>query len=71
MTANDSKSYLCYQKKLADEYNNTYCTISTKHINADYYALMEEIESSHKTPTLFVKWRKNNRKFLNKRTAVE
>ena len=38
MTANDSKSYLLYLNKLADQYNNT-CdrSINKKPINADYY----------------------------------
>ena len=39
MTANNSKSYLPYLKKLADQYNNTYHhSLSKKPINADYSA---------------------------------
>ena len=43
LTANDSKSYLGSLNKLVDQYN-----IDKE--NADYFALSEEIESSHKTP---------------------
>ena len=51
MTANDSKSYLGYFNKLVDEYNNTYYHfIDKKPIDADYSALTEDIESSHKAP---------------------
>ena len=51
MTANNSKSYLGYLKKLADEYNNTYHRfIGKKPIHTDYSALTEEIEFSHKSP---------------------
>ena len=47
MTAN-SKSYLSYLNELVDEYKNTY-----RHsTDADYSALSEEIESSHKAPNL-------------------
>ena len=50
MTADDSKFYLGYLNKLVDEYNHTYhCSIDKKPIHADFSALTEEIESSHKT----------------------
>ena len=50
MTADDSKFYLGYLNKLVDEYNHTYhCSIDKKPIHADFSALAEEIESSHKT----------------------
>ena len=50
-TANDSKSYIGYLNKLVDEYSNTYhYFIGQKHVNADYSALTEEMESSHKVP---------------------
>ena len=40
LTANDSKSYLSYLNKLADQYNNTYHhSIGNKTINADYSLL--------------------------------
>ena len=49
MTANDSKSCLGYLNKLLDQYNNTYHhSINKKPIDADYSALTEKIESSHK-----------------------
>ena len=49
MTANDMKSYLGYLIKLVDEFNNTYHrSICKKPINADYFVLFEEIESSLK-----------------------
>ena len=51
MTVNGSTSYLSYFNKLVDQYNNTYhCSIGKKPVNADYSALSEEIESSHKAP---------------------
>ena len=52
MTANDSKSYFSgFLNELVDEYNNTYHrSIGKKPIDADYSALTEKIESSHKTP---------------------
>ena len=51
MTANDSKSYHGYLNKLVDEYNNTYhCSIGKTTIDADYSALIEEIEKNAKAP---------------------
>ena len=44
-TANESKCYLDYLNKLVDECNN-----SSNRFHADYYALSEEFQSSHKTP---------------------
>ena len=49
MTANDSKSYLGYLNKLVD--NSTYQhSIDKKPVDADYAALNENIELSHKAP---------------------
>ena len=49
--ANNSKSYFCYLNKSVGESNNTYHhSIGEKPIDADYSALTEEIESSHKAP---------------------
>ena len=51
MTANDSKSYLGYLNKLENEHNNTYHhSIDKKPIDADFFYLAEEIESSYKSP---------------------
>ena len=51
LTANVSKSYLGYLNKQVDEYGNTYhCSISKNPADADFSALTEEIESSHKAP---------------------
>ena len=49
MTANDSKFYLSYLKKLVDQYDNTYHhSINKKPIKADYSALTEKIETNAK-----------------------
>ena len=49
MTANDSKSYLSYLNKLADNYNNTYHhSIGKKPTNGDYPALTSKIETNPK-----------------------
>ena len=49
MAANDSKSYIGNLNKLVDQCNNTdHCSIDNKPIYADYFALTEKIESSHK-----------------------
>ena len=49
MTANNSKSYLSYLNKLADQCNNTYHhSVSKKPINADYSALTEKSETNPK-----------------------
>ena len=51
MTADHSKSYFVYLNKLEDEQSNIYHrSIVMKTIHADYSALPEEFESSHKTP---------------------
>ena len=51
MTVNDSKSYIGYLNKLEDQYNNTYHpSIGRKPVDADYSALTEKPESSHKAP---------------------
>ena len=49
MTANDSKSYLPYLKKLVHQYNNIYHhSINKKPIDAYYSALTEKIETDSK-----------------------
>ena len=51
MTANDSKSYLSYLNKLADQYNNAYRhSIGKKPTNDDYSALTEKIEGNPTAP---------------------
>ena len=51
MTANDKKSCLNYLSNLVDQYNNTYHhSIIKNSINADYYALTENIETNPKAP---------------------
>ena len=51
MTDNDSKFYLPQLNKLVDQYNNTYHhSINKKHINADYSASTENIETNPKAP---------------------
>ena len=53
MTANDRKPYLNFFNKLADQYNNNYNnSIGKKVVDAGYFALTEEIESSYKAPKL-------------------
>ena len=53
MTANDSKSYLNYLNKLADEYNNTYHrAVGKKLIDADYSVLCKAIETNREAPKL-------------------
>ena len=47
MTANDSKSYLPYLKRLVDQYNKIYHhPINKKFINADDSALTEQIKTN-------------------------
>ena len=48
MSANDSRFYLDYLKKIADQYNNTYCSIDKKPIGANRFDLTEEVESCYK-----------------------
>ena len=49
MAANNSKSHLSYLNKLVDEYNNTYHnSIGKKLIDADYFTLNEETDTSQK-----------------------
>ena len=51
MTTNDSKSYLGYQNRLANEYNNTYRrSIGQESIDADYSTLTEKTETNYKAP---------------------
>ena len=42
MTANDSKSYLAYLNKLADQYNNTYHHSITKKLDIANYSTLNE-----------------------------
>ena len=67
MTANHSKSYFLYLNKLVDQYNNTYhCSINKRHINADYSALIEKIETNPKVP----KFKVNNRVRITKYSNI-
>ena len=51
MTANHSKPYHSYLKKLLDQYNNAYHrSISNKPIIADYFVFTEKTEINRKTP---------------------
>ena len=51
MTVADTKSYVSFLNKLAGQHNNTYhCSINKNPINADYCALIENIESNPKAP---------------------
>ena len=51
MIVNDEKSYISYLNKLVDEYSNTYHrSIGKNPVDADYSALTDETESSHKSP---------------------
>ena len=53
VTANDSKSYLSYLKKLVDEYNNTYhYSINKKPINADYSVWLKKLRRISKLLSL-------------------
>ena len=66
MTANGSKSYLCYLNELVDQYNNTYHhSINKKPINADYSALTEKIEVNPKAPKFKVNDRVRISKYKN------
>ena len=63
VTANDSKSYLSFLKKLVDQYNNNYHhSINKKYINADYSALNKTIKTNSKAP----KFKVNNRVRITK-----
>ena len=48
MTANDSKSYLNYLRKLVDQYSDTYHSINKKLINDNYSDMTEKIETTSK-----------------------
>ena len=51
MEANDSRSYLSYLNKLADQYNYTYhYSIDKNPINADYSTLTKKVETNFKAP---------------------
>ena len=66
MTANDSKPYLPYLNKLVDQYNSTYHhSINKKHINSDYSALTEKIETKSKAPKIKVNGRVRITKYKN------
>ena len=66
MTANDSKSYLSYLKKLVDQYNNTYHhSINKKPINPDYSVSTENIKSDAKAPKFKVNDRVRITKYKN------
>ena len=64
--ANDSKSYLSYLNKLADQYKNTYHhSINKKPINADYSALTKNVETNLKAPKFKVNDRVKITKYEN------
>ena len=66
ITANDSKSYLSYLKKLVDQYINTYHhSMNKKPIDADYSALTKKIERNPKTPKFKVNERVRITKYKN------
>ena len=66
MTANDNKCYLSYLNKLVDQCNNTYhSSIDTKPIDANYFALTEDIESSQTTSKFKVGERVRITKYMN------
>ena len=66
MTTNDSNSCLNYLNKLVDEYKNNYhCSTDEKTVDADYSALTEQIESSHKAPKFKVSDRVTITKYKN------
>ena len=66
MKSNDSKCYLGYLNKLADEYNNSYhCSFGKKPIDADYPGLSEDFKSSLKAPKFKVDARARNTKYMN------
>ena len=49
----NNKTYLGYFNKFVDEYSNSYLhSIGKKPADADYSALTEKIDSSHKAPKL-------------------
>ena len=67
MISNDSKSYLGYLNISVDEYNNTFHSSidKKKPVDADYSALTEKIESSHKAPKFKVGDRVRITKYKN------
>ena len=66
MTDTDSKSYLPYLNALIDQYNNTYHhSITEKHVNADYSALIEKTETNSKAPKFKVYDRVKIKKYKN------
>ena len=73
MTANDSKVYLGYLNKLADQYQKAYHrSIDKRAIDPYYSALNEEIETSPLSSKLKLEWQildyGTTRIFLAKRT---
>ena len=70
ITANDSKSYLDYLKKLLNEYNNTHHRSAWKKpIDADYSALTEYIGLNHKAPKFKVSNKTTNDRTTSNRIA--
>ena len=46
ITANDNESYLSYMNTLVDKFENTYHrSIDKKSIDADYFALLKEVDT--------------------------
>ena len=66
MTANNSKSYLAYLRKLLHKYNNTYHhSINKKPINADYSALTEKSSTNFKALKFKINDRVRNTRYKN------
>ena len=66
MTANDSKFYLNYLKKLVGQCNNTYHhSIGKKAINTDCHSLSEKIETNPKAPNFKVNNRVGTSEYKN------
>ena len=67
MACNDSKSYLPYLNKLVHQYNNPYHHfVNKKLIDAEYSALIKNIESNPKAP----KFKVNDRVRITKYTNI-
>ena len=66
MAANDSKPDLSYLNKLVEQYYNSYHhSINKKPINANYFALTENIETNPKGPKFKVNDRVSITKYKN------
>ena len=66
MTDNDSKSYLPFLNKLADQYNNNYHqSIGKNPINANYSGLTEKVKTNSKATKFEVNDRVGITKYKN------